>query len=336
MVLFSILIIIAVAFCYLFIGKTGPAEDITWGMNFSQKFAQEMGLDWQETYLALLDDLDAKNLKVAVPWDLLETEKNEFNFDDLDWQVEQAEIRGAKIILAIGMKTPRWPECHVPGWAKYFSKEEQQEEILNMLTQIVLRYKESDVVAAWQVENEPFFPFGDCPWVDKNFLKKEVALVHFLDDSGRPVIITDSGEGSLWINAAAAGDKVGTTMYRKVWFSVPGFINKYLKIQNFGFYVDYPFPSVFYARKALFIEKIFHKEVICLELQAEPYGKELIYNSPLEEQEKTMNLEQFKNNIEYAKNTGLSEFYLWGGEWMYWMKTKQNDSSVWDEARKLF
>ena len=49
-----------------------------------------------------------------------------------------------------------------------------------------------------------------------------------------------------------------------------------------------------------------------------------------------MNLEQFKKNIEFAKKTGLKEFYLWGAEWWYWMKEKQNKPEIWNEAKKLF
>ena len=67
------------------------------------------------------------------------------------------------------------------------------------------------------MENEPLFPFGDCPWVDKDFLKKEVELVRSLD-AGRQIVAADSGELSLWVEAARTGDIVSTTMYRKVWF----------------------------------------------------------------------------------------------------------------------
>ena len=76
--------------------------------------------------------------------------------------------------------------------------------------------------------------------------------------------------------------------------------------------------------------------MVCVELQAEPWGPKLLYDSPLEEQQKTMGLEQFKKNIEFAKDTGLKEFYLWGPEWWYWMQEKQGDSSIWEEAKKLF
>ena len=106
---------------YFFIGSTKPAEEIDWGVNFSQKQARDLGLDWKKTYLALLGDLGVRNIKLATYWDLIEQEEGEYNFDDLDWQIIKAEDYGAKIFLVIGMKAPRWPECHVPEWAKEFS-----------------------------------------------------------------------------------------------------------------------------------------------------------------------------------------------------------------------
>ncbi len=321
--MFGLLFLFLLFFSLFFVGSVPQADKIAWGVNFSQKHSQSLGLDWKENYLALLDDLKVKNIKLAAHWDLIEPQENQFNFQDLDWQLEKAEEKGAKIILAIGMKTPRWPECHIPEWAKNKSKQEQQKEILKMLENIVLRYKDSPTIKYWQVENEPFFPFGDCPWVDKDFLKKEIDLVKFLDKKDR-VLISDSGEGSFWIQAAIFGDMVGTTMYRKAWF------------RQLGFYIHYPFPPIFYARKAQIINKLFDKEVICVELQAEPWGPKLLYDSPMEEQEKTMNLEQFKANIEFAKKTGLKEFYFWGSEWWYWMKEKQKRPEIWDEARKIF
>ncbi len=322
-ILFGVLILLLLSAGYFFIGAPPRAEKIDWGVNFSQKHTENLGLDFKETYLALLDDLGTKNLKVAAHWDLLEPEKNKYYFDDLDWQIKEAENHSAKILLVIGMKTPRWPECHIPEWAINFSKEEQQKEILEMLEKVVLRYKDSKAIEYWQVENEPFFPFGECPWVDKNFLKKEIDLVKSLDSS-HPIVISDSGEGSFWIRAAKFGDIVGTTMYKRVWF------------HQVGIYIHYPFPPTFYWRKAKYIEKIFDKEVICVELQAEPWGPKLLYDSPIEEQEKTMNLEQFQKNVEFAQKTGLDQFYLWGAEWWYWLKETQNKPEIWQEAKKLF
>jgi len=323
-ILAGFLVLLFFVFCYFFVGQVRPAGKIVWGVNFSQKHSELLGLDWRENYSALINDLGVKNIKLAAHWDLIESGKNEYSFEDLDWQIRTAEEKGVNLLLVIGMKTPRWPECHIPQWAEGLGKEEQQAEILAMLETIVLRYRDSRAVSRWQVENEPFFPFGECPWADEDFLKKEVELVKSLDSRNRQVLISDSGEGSFWIAAARVGDIVGTTMYEKVW------------VHQFEIYVTYPFPPVFYGRKAGIIEKFFNKKVICVEMQAEPWGPLLLYDSPLEEQEKTMNLDRFRKNIEFARQTGLSEFYLWGSEWWYWMKEKQNNPDIWNEAKGLF
>ena len=322
-----ILLVLLVSFLFLiysfFIGKAPRAEKIVWGVNFSQKHAENLGLDWEKTYLSLLEDLGAREIKLITHWDWIEGERDNFFFNDLDWQIKEAENHQAKMIMVIGMKTGRWPECHIPEWAKGLSKEEQQERVLKLIREIVLRYKSSEAIWAWQVENEPFFRFGKCPWKDKDFLKKEIELVKSLDPA-RPVITSDSGEFSLWFKVASLGDIIGTTLHRKVWFK---------EIKS---YISYPFPPVYYWRRSKLIEKFFKKEVICVELQAEPWGPEVSYNIPIEEQIKTMNLEQFRKNIEFAEKTGLKTFYLWGSEWMYWMKENQNNPEIWNEAKKLF
>lgn len=323
-IIFFILITIFIVFLFFFVGSPPQAEEIIWGVNFSQKHAENLGISWKEIYSSLLDDLGVKNLKIAVHWDILEPQPKEYNFESLDWQIKKAEEKGANLLLVIGMKTPRWPECHVPEWAKNLGKSQQQERILEMLEEIVLRYKDLAAIKYWQVENEPFFAFGECPWYDKKFLEKEIDKVRTLDPYKRPIIVTESGEWSTWLGAAKVADIVGTTMYRKSWW------------RQVGIYVEYPIPPVFYWRKAQVIEKLFNKKVICIELQAEPWGPKLLYHSSIEEQKKTMDLEQFKKNVEFAKRTGLKEFYFWGAEWWYWLKVKQNDPRIWDEARKLF
>ncbi|KPJ73402.1 hypothetical protein AMJ48_01450 [Parcubacteria bacterium DG_74_1] len=317
-----ILVLILLLVGLFFMGKPPQAEKITFGVNFSQKHTQGLGLHWKETYLALLDDLEVKNIKLLTHWDLIEPKNNEYSFEDLDWQIKMAEEKGANLILVIGMKTGRWPECHVPPWAKDLPKDEQQKEILEILKQIILRYKDRPSIWSWQVENETFFPFGECPWTDINFLRKEIELAKSLDT--KPIIVSDSGEFSFWIRAARLGDMVGTTLHRRVWF------------KELGLYVRYPFTPSYYWRRAKIISKFFDKKVISVELQAEPWGPTLLYWLSLEEQEKTMNLEQFKKNIEFAQRTGLDTFYLWGAEWWYWMKMKQNQPEIWQEAKKLF
>ncbi|UZE93473.1 MAG: hypothetical protein ACKKMV_00475 [Candidatus Nealsonbacteria bacterium] len=324
-ILFYILIVFLIIIIgYFFIGTAPKAKNITFGVNFSQKHAQDLGLEWKENYLALLDNLKVRDIKLISHWDLIEREKDKFYFDDLDWQIKEAEKRDANIILVIGMKTGRWPECHIPEWAKKLNKKEQQERILKLIKEIILRYQDSTAIWAWQVENEPLFPFGECPWTDREFLEREIRLVKSINFQKKLLILTDSGEGSFWITSARLGDIMGITMYKKVWVSQ-------LKI-----YVYYPLPPVFYWRKAVLIKKIFNKKVIVTELQAEPWGPKLLYDTSPEEQEKTMNLDRFKYNINFAKETGFDKFYLWGAEWWYWLKEKQDKPEIWLEAKGLF
>ncbi len=329
-----ILILILAIFIYFFVGFPEPAKEISWGIHFSEKHAQAFGMDWKKVYLSLLDDLKISDLRLPAYWDLGEPSDDRYNFTDLDWQLERAKERGVPVLLVIGMKLPRWPECYEPSWASGLDKEKKQEKLLEWLKKLILRYKDDQTIWAWQIENEPFFRFGECPAEDKEFLKREIKLVRDLDD--RPVVITDSGEWSFWLTTAGIADIPGATMYRRVWFSFPGFFKTIFFNKWNGFYIRYPFPPRFYRAKADLINKIFGKETIITELQAEPWGPVLLYNLPVEEQKRTMDLEKFKKVIEFAEKSGFSRFYLWGGEWWYWMKTVQNDPRIWEEAKKLW
>ena len=316
-------ILALLAALFLFAGRSAPRADAEWGMNFSEKHAKNLGLDPREVYSAFLDDLGVRKFKIAVHWDLLEPERGRFEWTGTDWQMSEAAKRGAEILPVIGLKVPRWPECHLPAWAAELGVAEREEALREFMRVFVERYRENPSVSAWQVENEPFFSFGECPARQEGFLEREMELVRAADP-GRPIVISDTGEYSLWWRAARLGDAVGTTLYRRVWF------------KQLGIYASYPWPPVFYARRAWLVEKLFGKEVWDVELQAEPWGPVLYYDLPLEEQEKSMTLEQFRKNVDFARRTGFREHYFWGGEWWYWMKEKQGEDAYWQEAKSIF
>src|SRR3989338_9810695 len=107
------------AILVLWINTIPKKQNIKYGVTFSQKFSEELELDWKANYLAILDDLKVKDLRLIAYWDRIEPEEGRFGFEDLDWQVAEAEKRGAKIILVVGRKVPRWPECHEREWALF-------------------------------------------------------------------------------------------------------------------------------------------------------------------------------------------------------------------------
>lgn len=292
------------------------------GVTFSSRYAQDIHLDWREAYTAILDDLQAKKIRIPAYWDLVEPEKDKYDFSDLDWQIAEARKRNVEIILVVGQKVPRWPECFIPAWAQN-DNEQRKKELLNFIFTTAERYKNEPAVKYWQVENEPFLDFGICPDLDVELLDAEIALVKSVDPS-RKIIITDSGELSLWYQAASRADIFGTTMYRTIWKEGLG-------------YFDYPIGPRFFQFKRL-INKIFAKQnnIIIVELQAEPWIAGWTTDSALSEQFKSMNAEKLRDNINFARKTGFSEIYLWGAEWWYWLKVEKNHPELWDEAKNLF
>jgi hypothetical protein len=304
---------------YFLIQSVSPREPKVFGVTFSKFFSEKFGIDWKKNYLAIFEDLELRDVRIPVYWSEIEPEKGEWNFDDIDWQVNMAQNYDAKVILAIGRKLPRWPECFEPEWAKNLSEGEKQNFILEMLRQVVERYKDSPAVWAWQVENEPFLPFGECPMADKEFLDEEIAIVKNI--SNKPVIVTDSGEFGLWFGAAKRADIFGSTLYR------------YVHTNFFG-YITYPFPAWFFRLKQGLL-KLFigEKPVIVTELQAEPWMTKMLYETFIEEQFQHFNPERFKEVLQYIKGTGFDTFYFWGVEWWYWLK-EQGQPEMWDIAKE--
>jgi hypothetical protein len=302
----------------------GKNEDMKFGVSFAHHHAESLELDWKETYLAILDDLKVDRMRIAAYWDRIEDEDGNYDWSDVDWQVREAEKRDVDLILAMGIKTPRWPECHIPEFYMD-NKEKRENALLAFEEELIKRYRDYNNIIHWQVENEPFLKFfGDCPEnaVDPELVDKEIALVKSLDPK-REIIVTDSGELSIWLQAAERADIFGSTLYRII-YKPP-----------FG-YVEYPLGPNFFRLKALLARVVTgQKNFIISELQAEPWPKAWILHVSIEEQFKTMNPELFKEIIDYTQKTKFQEAYLWGVEWWYWLKEKHDMPEMWEEAKKV-
>ena len=98
--------------------KTPTPGKTTWGITFSVRMAEELGLEPKETYEAMLRELAPQGVRLVAYWDRIEREDDVFDFSELDWQMDRAAETRVPVILAVGQKVPRWPECHVPSWAR--------------------------------------------------------------------------------------------------------------------------------------------------------------------------------------------------------------------------
>lgn len=317
-----ILAVVVLFFIYFNLPVANKNEQAQLGVTFSSRYASDIGMDWRKAYLATLDDLGAKKIRIPVYWDLVEKTEGKYDFSDIDWELAQARKRNVQIVLVVGQKVPRWPECAIPDWARV--SDQKRKDSLRAFEKVVIeRYKNEPEIEYWQVENEPFLVFGVCPKPDPSLLDSEIALVHKLDPS-RKIIVTDSGELSLWIQAAKRADIFGTTMYRNVYKAGVG-------------YYTYPIGPRFFRFKYGLINLFAHQEnAVVMELQAEPWIAGYTTNQPLSEQFKSMTAEKLKANVDYAQKVGFPQIYLWGVEWWYWLKTEKNYPAVWDTAKELF
>lgn len=304
---------------------TWRAAPMEYGVTFSQPQAQYIGLDWQEAYEAMLDDLGVRRLRLVAYWNIVEPEADDYDWRDLDWQMDEAAERGAKVMLAVGRKVPRWPECHIPEWARDLSEAEQQEEVKEMVGAVVERYREHPALERWQLENEPFLDFGECPVSDEKFFAEEEALVR-AGDSLHPIVVTDSGELNWWLKVAQYGDVVGTTMYRTVWSGRT----------NSPFSYDYLFPAWMYRLKSRYVKLLTGKEVVIAELQGEPWGAAQFPDMTEEERRAVFSLARMMELADFAERTQLPEAYWWGVEYWYWEKSTHGEDTFWEYGKRLF
>ena len=324
----TLLILLALAFLigivFLLAQKETP-EKIQYGMSFNTMYANELGLDWKETYDAIIDDLGVRHLRLAAHWPMVEPIDDVYNFEELDYQIKKAEEVGADVVFAVGRRLPRWPECHVPKWAADLTKEQQQQQILDYVTVVINRYKDSPAITYWQIENEPYlevFAKDHCGTFDEDFFLKEVAYFRSLDDT-RPFLITDSGNLGTWRGPYKHGDAFGTSVYVYFWNPELGQFKTVL-------------PPWFYRVKANIMKLLYgKKETMIIELSAEPWLLQPIVDTDIETQNSRMDIHKFENILQYAKDIHFEKQYLWGAEWWYWMKRKGN-AEMWNKGKELF
>jgi len=325
LIIFMISKLVILALVIVIFAQKQIPEAITYGMSFNTMYARELSLDWQETYDAILDDLGVRHLRLAAHWPMVEPLKGTYNFLELDYQIKRAEEVGAEVILAVGRRLPRWPECHLPTWTTGLTIEERNSAQLDYIKQVVERYQHSSAVKYWQIENEPFlevFAFEHCGLLDENFLDTEINLVRKLD-STRPILITDSGNLGLWYKAYKRGDVFGTSVYVYFWNPEVGQFRTIL-------------PALVYRVKENILALIYGKKpTILVELSAEPWLVAPIATVPLETQFSRMDLKKFEDIIEYAKQTRYDTQYLWGAEWWYWL-TKNGHNEMWNKGKALY
>ena len=300
-------------------------EPVKMGVTFVPNYAKYFDLDPQETYDAIINDLGFERVRLVSYWSDIEREKGTYDFSELDWQFKKAEEKNVEVTLSLGLRQPRWPECHMPTWAMNTEKSYWQPKLYEFITATVERYKDSPVLESYQLENEYFLAaFGECPDHSRERLVEEFDLVKE-SDSETPIVISRSNN---WWGAPIGDpvpDQYGLSIYKRVWDKTV--TNRYF---------EYPYPPWYYSALAGFSDFTQGRSMILHELQTEawlPDGYMMNDVNAIPEMDKSLAADDLGPRIQYGIDSGLKTIDLWGAEWWYWRMVKANDPSLWNAAK---
>jgi hypothetical protein len=299
------------------------------GVSFIPDYAQSLGVDPQQTMDALLG-IGVKQFRLVSYWSDMEPSPGQYDFSQLDWEFHKAEAAHAKIILTVGLRQPRWPECHAPNWVNINQPDSRwQPQLETFMQKVVQRYKNSPSLQSYQVENEYFLQgFGTCTSFarDRSRLVSEYDLVKKLDP-GHPIVVSRSDNAIGIPIGQPQPDEFGISVYKRVWDA--GVTHRYL---------EYPFPAWYYGFLAGVQKIVTGKDMMIAELQAEAWGPngKTIPQISLTEQDKSLNAPRLKARFEYGKATGMRQIDLWGAEYWYYRAQILHDPSLWNVAKQEF
>lgn len=324
----AVLIIIAVVIYsvgeyYIYSQRNVPLQ---LGVSFIPDQSDEFGVSPQKNFDALLG-IGVKHFRLTSYWSDMEPTPGQYDFSMLDWEFQQAQEHHAKIILAVGLRQPDWPECHMPTWADSEPQSQWQPQLEKFMTVVINRYKGSPALQSYQLENEYFNKgFGLCTNYSKSRLVSEFNLVKRLDPH-HPLILGSSNNTIGLQLGQPRGDIFSTSIYTHVWDAAV--THRYLVL---------PYPPQWYAFWAGIQKIVYHRPMIIAEMQAEAWAPDYktITQTSLAEQNKTSNAKILKSDLAYAKGTGMKQIYLWGAEYWYYRMEVLHDPSLWNVARTFF
>lgn len=292
------------------------------GVSYSLHRCSELGLNKKRVLRAALKELGFKRVRLMSYWNIHEPKRGKYDFKELDWQLDMASQYGAQVSLCIGKRQPRWPECHMPDWAKKLPKEEWYGALYTYIRVVVNRYKNHPALHSWQLENEALLKkFGHCEDQDysRKRLQKEYEIIRRLD-AKHPIIMTLSDSWGLPLKKPTP-DLYAMSLYR-------------ITINKRGNYVHSTRPAAIYKIRCHVIGLLKHRPVFIHELQAEPWLSTAITNIAVEQQIKWMDENQIIQNISYGLKTGMRPIDLWGLEWWYYLKVRHKQPAIWKAIKE--
>lgn len=213
-----------------------PASDPAWqppskstqvGFSYSARAVVAAGLDPLKGLGDLLQRLQPDLVRLPVYWDDVEPRAGQFDFRAVDAQLgligahnrKRGSAPRTRVVLVAGVRNIGSPEVYVPVWLRpdapppaSLTSVAASEYYGLYLQEVFQHYRGNRLLAAWQLENEPFDDVGDYAGddaLDKARLQAEIGELRALDPL-HPIVLTtfNSSRSSL--------DELGASFLRPV------------------------------------------------------------------------------------------------------------------------
>jgi hypothetical protein len=307
------------------------------GTTFSQLQCHYLELDYQDTFQDVLS-LGFDVIRLAAYWNEIESEKGKYNFQVLDYLLKEADKKGVQIILAVGMKTPRWPEFHIPDWVEKECNLTQtkgpldddtklQEYVFRFTQQVVRHTRDYKCITYYQVENEGLgrVVIAGNRYISPEFLSQEIELVKSLKREDQRIFLSNAID--LWPPNSTEDTQL---VERSIELGADAIgINVYTKVPvRAGAYLQ---PTKLYWNKLQDWNLLFTENSIegwIAESQAEPWE----HGNHIHIHRQDCPSSNPKLAIELASkltSLGYDRVLLWGCEHWYWHK-KQGNLAWWE------
>lgn len=292
------------------------------GITFSHPHLKHLGLPVDDA-LNLAIQMNFSHIRLGSYWNQIEVSKDIYDFSQLESLLRRCEESNQKVIMNVGMKSPRWPEYYFPEYLKgeNIDDKEVHERVLSFIEKCLMVLKKYSCIACWQIENEPLDPSGpDNRTIPIGLLTSEVFLVKRLDN--RPILLT------IWGNDLKSRQLLPFISPIAGCIGVDIYYRQYTRTLFGKNYYSGPRTSHNYLKHIIHSS---NKDIFITELQAEPWEeneKGYVSKNP-----QSISPELLSENIKRAIDLGVSEIILWGFEYWYY-QLKQGNSTYMELVKK--
>lgn len=322
-----------------------------YGVSYSFEQASWYGYDGRAEFVKLLDEVRFDWVRLPFFWDYMTSEDGQFNknFDDLEFAVGEAQKRNIKVIVALGLKVPYYPEYHLPpvvaAQIKFGTKitlsHAVADDVVAIDKKVVERLSKYDNISYWQVENEPYLANVNNWKIGEDLIRAEIATVRNADPARRPIILNHVGPAIFdreWkglLELLQEGDAFSANAY----FKTQGIHLFAFSILGHEFRVPWPKFLVWpvqswhgFSPNFVALDKQVKdsgKSFWIMEMQAEPYIRNL--DDARGENNYFSATDVIRANA-YLKSNRVGNVGFWGAN--YWIYRQKIGDNSWIEAAK--